>query len=287
MPADLIPTFDFGVHSVPTKATLEQQALSLRIFNLDLGDLASGLLPVIFGFDSQVSGFSLNFGDPTGLMWADQYGNLWIMDNAGPVKVYRYNFGWDSRRYWIQPTAAWAGPTPLLTGFPLSTRSVGESEAFDRFQGATTQTDDRIIVEAAELSMTRGQTGHYHGLLAETCASGYNTWNGRGGHAFRSVDVTSGLTRSYDRDVKNNVRLVGAFGTPNPVVWEHVYFSADFDIVSGKQRFQGYVTTPNDFTSATTDGNFAANGFINRVEMEGWNFGIWMAGYTESGGVNP
>lgn len=283
--ADITPTFDFGRNQVPDNASLIEQALSLTISALGFSDFDANVLTVLTGEDSGVTGEALVTGDATGLMWIDAAGNVWVMEAAGPVRLYRHEFGWESRRYWVQEGSGWGGSSPAEPGVGLRTGTAGESEAFERAQQATTSTDGRVKIEIVEQTLNDNQNGRYHGLMSETGDSGYRRWCGRGGHVFKMVDETSNATWSYDRDIKNNFRMLTANGFPGPITWQHFYYSANF--TANITRFQGWAMAPMSGTSTSTDGSFETLGFRNRVRLYGWNFGVPHFGNLESGGANP
>lgn len=283
--ADITPTYDFGHLATPTRDTLIEQALSLTVSALGFSDLAANVLTILAGADSGVSGEALVLGDPTAQMWVNASGDVWVMEAAGPVRLYRHQLGWESRRFWVEEDSGWGGDSPAQPGVGLQTGPNGESEAFERAQGDTTSTSSRVKIEIIEQSLNDNQQGRNHGLLSETGDSGYRLWNGRGGHVFYHVDLLSSATFNYDRDIKNNFRMVTANGTPGPVTWQSYYLSAAF--TANITRFQGYVTTPMSGTSTATDGSFGTLGFRNKVLLHGWNFGIPKFGNLESGGANP
>jgi len=193
--------------------------------------------------------------------------------------------GWESTRYWVEEDGGYASSEPPPIGVGLFMQAQGTIEDHGRQQQASETVADGLVMEVIEQSINDNANGRYSGLLSETAVSGYRRWCGRGGHVFRHLDAGLTTTRSYDRDMKNNVRLVGAHGSPNPTTWSTTYINVD--AVANNTRFNGYVHTPSLHSSSVSDNNFNSNGFYVRAEMFGYNFGVPQFFRRTAGSSNP
>lgn len=284
MALTITPQEDFGKIDTPTKETLERQARSLQFAGISAANLAAGILTIFSGDDSDTSGSSLTLGSDTGQLWIDPHGNLWIREASGDVKLYRHDMGWDSHRNWIQIDVGYGAVDPR-PGAPVTINGTqGTTEAYLRSVNETTQTNS-LIMDVEQVSLLDNQNQVQVGVLQETGSSGYRSYNGRGGVSFFGPDFSQSAVASYDRDIKNNFRLLTNSGFPGVIVYEPKFMSNDFD--ANLSRYIGIACSPNASTSAVSDANFDTNGFRNFVAIQGYNFGLPLMGEQTQGGVNP
>lgn len=213
MASSIVPTFDFGVNDVPTRADLIRQAKSLRITGLGLSEIAGGTLGILNGDTSGATG-ALQSGEAVGMMWVDPTGQTWVQEQSGPVRLKNYEGGWESRRYWIRPDISSADIRPGLAVGGDSGK--GPAENFARIQEAAPASSlDANEVRLFLFSATDyrdNSNGRLFGFTQETCASNYGRWNGRGGcymidHQAGEGDVD--VRTSYD-EVRNSITFSGA-----------------------------------------------------------------------------
>lgn len=279
--ATITPGLDFAVNDTPTKLTFEAQALSLVVTQLESGDLAAGTLFVKAETDSS-STDALNPNDPPGQLWIDGRGDFWVQDQAGPVKLYRYEGGWESRRYFVRPRT---GSGLDGTAFRAITASANaEFEDFGR--GINDSDSSGVIFEINETQLGTDDNGRYNGWLQDLGASTFARWVGRGGTKVHHIDFNAS-TFSTNRDFHNNLRLITLEPQPAAasITYSNQYFSADFAV--NLDKYLGYVTQITTGTSRTTDVNFATNGFINRVQHFGHVYGLYMRGENNAGALTP
>lgn len=276
--ADITIGLEFGVNETPTKAKFEAQAKSINVTGLDVSNFQSGVVLIKSDPDSGSSG-ALEASDLPGQLWIDIRGDVWVQDQAGPVKLYRYDMGWESRRYFIQPRS---GSGLDETPFRAITATLNSRhEDFGRGIGDTDSTG--VILEMNETAMGTTQNGRYNGVVQDTGSSGFVRWSGRGGTVLHEIDQNTS-TWSYDRDFKNNVRLWTLAGA-GPISYLKQYNSVDFP--ANQDKYNGYGMAPTAGTSAVSDGNFATNGYLNKVQCYAWNYGLYMRGERTRGPLNP
>lgn len=268
---------DFGINETPNNAKFFAQGKSLTISGLTVENFASGVVLIKSDADSGSSG-ALEATDPPGQLWIDARGDLWVQEQAGPVKLYRYDMGWESRRYFVQPRSG-SG----LTNQPYRALTVALNSQFEDFDRGLEDTDSTgVTVEMNITKMLTTQNGRYNGILQDTGASTFARWSGRGGTILHDVSFNSS-TFDYDRDMKNNIRMF--FIDNIPTVYERHYYSTDFG--ANEDKHLGWVMAPTSGTSVVSDGTFASNGFLNKVQRYAWGYGLYLRGERFRGPLVP
>jgi len=264
MTIEITPGLDFGVKDVPTHESLIEQAKSIRITNIPIDQLDSDVAVILTGPDSGVSGAILESTE-VGTIWTSPDGEIFVQESSGAVKITRRGGGWDSRRYYAHENSGVAA-RPHALGAAVQVRPLTQKAQHEHFfrsnpsslSGAT----NWVSVTHQRPDQDTGNDGILHGLLQETCTSGYRTWNGRGVSHLQHYgsgiyDITIRQTYPFGRGDGGNVQ------------W--LFMGSNQSLTS--PRVQCLLLGMTSDSSLTTDGNFGMWGAFMRNGYTAWNPG--------------
>lgn len=261
--AIVMPSFDFDVNDTPTRETLIEQAKSLQISDLDLGDIGVDIVPIVVGDDSSATGALVQNVIATGAVWIDPTGTMWVMEQSGPVKLWNYEGGCETRRYFISPGSGL--PNPMLPGYSVAQDVGGPNEDWVRaFDGSPT-TNVLALWQGDDESFDDNDAGRINGILTETCNSGHRRANLRGLTFIRDT-VFDSTTFVLVSSLRRNHRLFRHKTTSS-------YFKQSFhNTTLDDTRWQGIAAFPGPEASVVSD---AAGNHSIRVQFLAYNFGVF------------
>lgn len=262
--ATITPNFDFEVNDTPTRALLREQALSLQVTDINLGDLDASIVPISAGDESGATGSLVQGSSAVGSLWIDPLGNIWVMEQSGPVRIYSYEGGYETRRYWVTPGEGYL-PGPMFPGFGVGAAVGGPREDFGRSFDATTVTNIAAQWKGADESFDDNDSGRLNGMVQETVSSGNRRVSLRGLCIIRdnpgggSADVLASSLRRNHRVFRNTNTTT--------------YFKQSFyNTVLDDTRWQGYACFPGPEASVVSAGS---GNHTFKVQFWAYNFGVF------------
>lgn len=259
----ILPGYDFGETERPTRANLLRAATGLQVLGLQVAQLEGIVIGQVTGTTSGASGALINNSTPTGMIWSDPQGNIWVMERAGPVKLFRYEGGWESRRLHIIRDSANTGwIAPGVTPWVNNSTSPNIMEDFLRQEAPANSrasgTQIGIIDEFAS-----GEV--FLGLNADTVSSGYIRWVGRGLTWLEDLDAGAAGAINTLTDMQNTFRLWRPNENGNVTFHKE---SAQHTLAV--DRYYGWICGPSPNASKVSD---ASGNHSWRVNWAAWLFG--------------
>lgn len=265
MPAfSITPGFDFGVNDKPTRATLIDQALSLRIIGLTEGEIDPSIPTILFGDVSNDTG-ALQAASPRATLWNAPNGDLFVVEQSGHQKLWRYEGGWETQRYFVQHQDVPEEPGGPLT---IDAGEFGGDEAFIRTTPPDTHHSGSPVMEVFEVRFDGTQSGRCVGITADTPSSSYTRWVGRGLTMTRDPSPGNALAILTSVEYKDDFQLGWGSGGA-PAVW---YSKQPMTGTLTPKRFQTIHLTPGPDASQESVG---LSDTPWRVESLAWNFGLF------------
>ena len=265
----IIPGYDFTANEVPLRENFLTAARGLTIDGVSESDLASDVVAVLAG------GTDHPLLDGTTIVssiWVSAAGDIYVREQAGPVKMVRANGGWESTRYYLEPHVTWG---IAQVGDPMWSYSGGKFgrpifEDFDRSMTGHTAATDTVMVRYEELSQNGAEVNIYQGIVQDTGTTGFRPWSGRGATIMHSTSDTAG---TYERYCTINMAMLRSNGAPGSVnTWriERASLAGGFNSAKQQAQWLGYSTT----TSSYSDSNYTTRGHACKASYLGWNFGV-------------
>jgi hypothetical protein len=261
----IIPSYDFGVNAIPTYDTLVQQANSLQVTGLTIRNIIieGSIFGEIFGDTSGATQALIGNSTAHGTIWCDAQSNLWVMERSGPIKLFRYEGGWESRRAHIEPDAI--NPTYRQPGVTVWIDNIGtEGRIAENFIREESPVNTRASGTQLGFVNTFNSLDIFLGLLLETGATGHPRWCGRGGSwLYDQSHVTN--TWNKLRDLQNNYRL----WRPNASGSE-MFRKEYVSVTLAVDRYYGWVMVPGPEATKVSQ---ADGDHIWRIQWMNWYSG--------------